>query len=290
MELPTYDGSGQATHPDVIRFATPWQGYPLWMVLTPYPFLRDDLENPSILASRDGSCWEVPEGAENPLLPPPAEGFHADPDMIHHPATDELWIYYLHTVRNQQQELKRIRSDDGRRWSPPEPLLELPYQEIRSPALVRAQDGRWRMWSVNMSGGRTLELRESEDGTRWGPPQRCHYDQPGHWPSHLDVVPRPEGSGYAMVVQATPRDSGPNPLFWSESRDGLTWRTCRRPLLAATPAPAWAEQTLYRTTFQFTPAGGLELWYSGRSRRNENHIARLLLSPEQTAHMREAFA
>src|SRR4030067_47725 len=37
LEIPTYDGSGHITHPDVISFESPWNNYPYWMVATPYP-------------------------------------------------------------------------------------------------------------------------------------------------------------------------------------------------------------------------------------------------------------
>ena len=48
--IPTYDGSNQSTHPSVLQFDTPWNGYRFWMAMTPYPFNYDGLEDPSVLA------------------------------------------------------------------------------------------------------------------------------------------------------------------------------------------------------------------------------------------------
>ena len=39
--IPTYDGSNQSTHPSVLQFDTPWNGYRLWMAMPPYPFNYD---------------------------------------------------------------------------------------------------------------------------------------------------------------------------------------------------------------------------------------------------------
>src|SRR5690349_18991569 len=37
MTVPTYDGSGQAVHPDVVAFDSDWHGAKYWMTMTPYP-------------------------------------------------------------------------------------------------------------------------------------------------------------------------------------------------------------------------------------------------------------
>src|ERR1700750_1662651 len=49
MSGPTYDGSGQAVHPDIVAFDAPWHGARYWMTMTPYPKSNQHLENPSIL-------------------------------------------------------------------------------------------------------------------------------------------------------------------------------------------------------------------------------------------------
>ena len=67
--IPTYDGSNQSTHPSVLQFDTPWNGYRFWMAMTPYPFNYDGLEDPSVLASNDTKTWVVPDGLTQPLTP-----------------------------------------------------------------------------------------------------------------------------------------------------------------------------------------------------------------------------
>ena len=38
QEIPTYDGSRQATHPDIAYFPDGWHGYKYWMAMTPYTY------------------------------------------------------------------------------------------------------------------------------------------------------------------------------------------------------------------------------------------------------------
>ena len=71
LVTPTYDGSGQVVHPDVVHVPGGWNGYEYWMGMTPYPNSNDDFENPSVLASNDNVTWVVPPGVTNPLAPEP---------------------------------------------------------------------------------------------------------------------------------------------------------------------------------------------------------------------------
>ena len=52
LTIPTYDGSGQAVHPDVYYNASGWKGYKYWMTMTPYPNSNSGFENPSIVFLR----------------------------------------------------------------------------------------------------------------------------------------------------------------------------------------------------------------------------------------------
>ena len=83
LTTPTYDASGEATHPGVYDAGTgqTWNGYRYWMVMTPYPNSDATKENPSILASADGTTWVVPAGLTNPIASPnPVQC--SDPDIV----------------------------------------------------------------------------------------------------------------------------------------------------------------------------------------------------------------
>ncbi|MBF0285645.1 MAG: hypothetical protein HQL51_14435 [Magnetococcales bacterium] len=287
LETPTFDGSGQATHPDVLCPKRPWNGHRWWMVMTPFPFNQEGLENPSLLVSDDGRRWEVPPGVVNPLVPTPKHGFHADPDALLSPDGRSLWIYYLHTIRHQDQRLLRLVSDDGRLWRGPETLLTVPYQEIRSPAIVHwseggdgTAEGWFLMWCVDMTGGDAPRIvwRKSRDGAVWSPPWPVKFDRPGWFPSHLDVQWDGWRGAFVMVAQLAPEGGGGQALYLAQSRDGIDWRIGRRPLLAPWDAPPWASLTLYRASLLPRDDGGLDLWYGARGPGNVNRIAFLALA------------
>ena len=63
---PTYDGSGEAVHPDILFFPNGWRGWEYWLVITPYPGDDTSKENPSILVSHDGITWREPAASPIP--------------------------------------------------------------------------------------------------------------------------------------------------------------------------------------------------------------------------------
>lgn len=66
LEISTYDGSGQLTHPCVRYFPEGFGNHQFWMTATPYPYSALDLENPCVWYSDDGYEWSA-DGIPNPL-------------------------------------------------------------------------------------------------------------------------------------------------------------------------------------------------------------------------------
>jgi hypothetical protein len=115
------------THPSVLVFDEPWNGYSYWMAFTPYPNAESAFENPCICASKDGLAYEVPAGVVNPIIPPAAApGYNADTHLIHDPVANILIMIYRER-NNGANALNRvicITSADGRTWSAPTTLLQ----------------------------------------------------------------------------------------------------------------------------------------------------------------------
>ena len=96
LVIPTYDGGGESTEPDIVMFPAPWHGWEYWMIMNPYPNGNDGFENPSIIASHDGIAWSVPDGVVNPLVPYPLVGtaHNSDPDLAYSPGSNNLVLVY----------------------------------------------------------------------------------------------------------------------------------------------------------------------------------------------------
>ena len=122
LDIPTYDGSGQMTHPKVLympdygtSYINGWNGYKYWMTMSPYPQSNDDYENPSIVASNDGINWVVPAGMVNPIQVHPnvAGGDHFnDPHLVFVAGILECWW-------GGTTGAFRSWSSDGVTWSTP---------------------------------------------------------------------------------------------------------------------------------------------------------------------------
>lgn len=178
--IPTCDGSNECTHPSVLDsvaiLGRPWHNYRYWMAFTPYPGNtpnRFRLENPSIVASNDGTTWVVPEGVQNPVVPPPGGAdlwrslttdipprlvfwfvrgvvrrmsFNADPSLSCSP-DGEMALTYVHTIKGGgHDEIVVVSSSDGwRSRSRPQVVVrcfrEPGTWEINVPTVVDLGEG-----------------------------------------------------------------------------------------------------------------------------------------------------
>jgi hypothetical protein len=180
LTIPTYDGSGQVTEPNVIFFESSWHGFKYWMVFTPYPNGNASKENPSIVVSEDGFSWQVPLGLVNPLDLPLASDRHlADASIFYDQNSDRIWVYYIRyrdVIQVQNIQVLRLVSADGNHWQNEGVLFTVPIHEILSPSVAKIGD-TYSMWSVKASSagcrtsGTAVEYRVSSDGAKWSQPQ-----------------------------------------------------------------------------------------------------------------------
>lgn len=269
---PTYDGSGQMTHPDIVKFDTPWNGYKYWLAITPYAGSNDQLENPSILASNDGNTWVVPAGVTNPLAPAPVCDHNSDVDMIYNDDTGELWMYYLDTRRaarcagqNSQpwydhNLMKMVKSSDGVHWSSPVTVADWPLTSntfYLSPSIVK-RGNTFQMWAVNGRGANfPIVTGTSSNGLNFTTVQNVNINQPA-W--HTDVEYIPSKNEFWMINsygQAT------GSLYYAKSSDGQNWTTY--PATALSPSKGW-DANLYRSTFLYDKeTNQIRVWYAAYS-------------------------
>jgi hypothetical protein len=121
LDIPTYDGSGQLTHPSVLYFPESWNGHKYWAVATPYPNSKDEYENPSIYCfDTPGENWVVPANLTNPIVPQPSMGFNSDPCLAYNKTSDELYCFYRdYNYTDLNIKYYIIKSSDGISWSSP---------------------------------------------------------------------------------------------------------------------------------------------------------------------------
>ncbi|EAC5524673.1 DUF2479 domain-containing protein, partial [Listeria monocytogenes] len=166
--IPTYDGNNQTTHPKVLYFETPWNGYKYWMAHTPYANSNDRLENPSLCVSNDGITWAEPNGLVNPLDKPidTTISHMSDNDLLMRGNVMEIW--YRETIRNGGGDIiYRKTSTNGLTWSDREIVFQTGAGgQILSPSTLY-EDGKYKMWYVSNF---EIHYMESTNGIEWTTP------------------------------------------------------------------------------------------------------------------------
>jgi len=270
LDIPTYDGSGQVVHPDVIYFPDGWHGHKYWMAMTPYPFDTDTYENPSIVVSDDGRSWSVPDGLENPIVPRPDCDHNSDSDIAYNPRTDDLYVYYTEQSRADRcpgengNSIRLVTSADGINWSAPQTVMNWDLDTdplYLSPAVVYV-DGIFHMWLA--SSASSVAHATSDDGVRWSPLEPIDVT-PAPW--HLDVA-YVDGEFVMLLVDSPVAGAH---LVAATSNDGVKWSAGSDPILS--PGKGWDDERIYRSTLLYDDSMRLlRLWYSAKSSAGQWHI------------------
>jgi hypothetical protein len=248
------------------------------MVMEPYPYGDEFLENPSLLFSSDGLSWTVPPGLVNPIVAPPQfrGPWNSDADLL--VAHDfSLSVYYRYNSGQGETTCFRKVSSNGIAWSQPERLFTVARSgTFASPALVRS-DGIYYMYYVDTTT-ENIKVCTSNDGVTWRGSSNI-LSFVGAW--HLDAV-QVEDWLYLMI---NARDA----LFLLRSVDRANWVLltengwdqyfCGSPRQSRSDAlpivlpseSGWDSGSIYRSTF-LIEYGILKLWYGARSKENEWNV------------------
>ena len=271
LDLPTYEGSGQCVHPDVIQIGGTCVPHRLLMAMEPYPHAQSAFENPSILGSDDGINWCVPAGVVNPVVPAPTRqgSWHSDGDLL---LTREgrLFLYYRYNSGRGETTLLLQKTCDAVKWSAPDRLCTFPVSgRFASPAVV-ADDETYSLYYVDTIDEQVKRVT-SRDGIDWRT-ESTVFAFDAAW--HLDATRAGE---WVYLLLNDKRSlfllrSCDHRNWWILDEDG--WRTYRAestgvrpwPLLSPTSG-AWDDALIYRSSL-LVESGGLRLWYGAKSTAN----------------------
>ncbi len=281
LTTPTYDGSGQAQHPDIFYKASGWNGYKYWMVMAPFPKKNGDKENPSILVSDNGISWQGPPGLTNPLDEDPSgvgvtEPHNNDPDIVYNESSGTMMVYYLESGIGTTY-LRLRSSTNGITWSNESTPIVVPDFYMLSPSLEKV-GALYYLWYVNSStagGGAkatTIEYRTSPNGRNWSDITTVDLTIPGKIPWHIDVRYIPSLSEYWMVISAGTRvgydDTNGNELYFATSANGLNWTVYPGKLLRKGKSGNWDDQKIYRSSIAYID-DKVKIWYSASNTGNQ---------------------
>jgi hypothetical protein len=261
LVIPTYDGSNQATHPDVLLERDPSGSPHLTMAMTPYPYSNDRLENPSLLVSGDGMSFTPPPGVLAPLVQPPPSDHNDDPDIRRDPRTGDYEILYLETRRPDRQTLVALRSRDKVTWTRRDAVVyefKTGARFIVSPAAID-EAGKTYLFYVD-AATKVMYTMVSADGMTWDPrseaPLQIELGAVKPW--HVDAI-RGDGA-YGLLISGYDDKFQHQNLYLATSPDLVTWTLRAQPLLSWKD-PALGVDTLYRST-GVVEHGSLVVWYA----------------------------
>lgn len=268
LQVPTYEGSGQAVHPCVIDAGDCFQGYRYWMAMTPYPFGNYRHENPSLRASHDGYQWRTIEEIPDPIIEAPvAEHMHhSDPVILLHDGLMYM-VYRTTDMQRRRSCLWLVRSSDLRVWSEPELILEGEW--LLSPAICFAE-GCWKLWFVDLQpaseGGRRgmLKMMQGPSLHQLDPEQKCQVNLGEESIWHLEV--KRVGADYVALVNCfRPRSEGiKQDLRALRSRDGLCWQSLGDAPILSCNLVGWSARVVYKSSF-ICDGPRMRIWYSASS-------------------------
>ena len=148
--IETYDGSGQAVHPDIAYMKNSY-----WMVLTPYPYGMEEYENPCIYHGSSLSKLQVPK-APIAVQHKHIQGVHlSDPCF----ATDgeQLYCYYRESERKGEIEKNTIwgmwYNEQDKTWVKPDFIMDSVDDKLLSPAMVYKEPGDLTIYYVSSLNG-----------------------------------------------------------------------------------------------------------------------------------------
>ena len=218
LDIKTYDGSNQPTHPSVKYFKDGWNGHEYWMAYTPYPNNNDALENPCIAYSDDGISWsEV--GINNPIVAKPANGYNSDCHLVLVNNTLECW--YREVIGNTTN-IKRKKSTDGSTWSTEETLFTGGLLDVISPAIIH-DEGKYKIWVVYQR--QCLKYYESVDGSNWQYIRDINVNalDGAYKVWHIDVIKNGDIYEFVGCYQYQGQFNVNNFIYYAKSNDNIKY-------------------------------------------------------------------
>ena len=212
LDIPTYDGSGQAVHPSLLvqsdnpRFI---------LAFTPYTDTDDRVENPSIVVSDDGLHFHEEVQGLNPLAAAPEKDHNDDPDLFLY--NGKYGILYLETMRPEKQTLYLLESQDRIHWKRraihQENLAACGECFMLSPTYIE-KDGVSYLFYVNRDAkdGYLIEYVTGSglDSLDFENRKRVTVNGLKELPWHLDILK--DDGGYIMLL-TTASDAGKNARY-----------------------------------------------------------------------------
>ncbi len=279
IEIPTYDGSNQVVHPDILI-----KDNIFYLAITPYPYGNHDHENPSLFVGKNGMDFYPPKGLQNPIVSIPEYDHNDDPDILFNSKTKMFYLYYLETLRPFYQNVVLLNSKDGINWNRANIIeydLRIGDPFIVSPAVIK-KDKHYKMFYVDITKiPHKIRYIKSSDGIHWNKskPYRIRIDCPYSFsPWHINVFEH-NGKYYMLVNGYRGISWHKQHLYLAVSDNLIDWHFRKEPIISPSKA-FYNSAKIYRSTGVINN-GNMFIWFSFRTHENSWHLGVKKISLER---------
>jgi hypothetical protein len=256
LNIPTYDKSGQAVHPDILY--RPENSHPFMLAFTPYPFSIGRFENPSLALSDNGLRFFEEYPGLNPLAAAPPRDHNNDPDMFYY--NGQLRMVYLETLRPEKQNLVLLTRSGETSWS--SRIVHTDYFDagdpmIVSPAYVRIHRQDYLFYvNTSYAPNRIQFVAIHENfAPDFSVRQDIAINMQGLTPWHIDIIPYEDFFYMLICCVKTEKNNRKYDLYIARSNNGFIWDFSAQMLM----------QNTYRSTGFFTE-NDMYIYYSKQTR------------------------
>lgn len=281
LEIPTYiESNNQAIHPSIVYNSDGKFGYKYILAFTPYSFLNDSTENPSIVVSEDGINFKPLLDVKSPLALPGNNCHLSDVCLFEKDDTLELW-YRESNKKTRLSRLLRITTKDLKTFTEPEVIMDFGTSGygIGAPSVIY-ENGIYKIYyRKNMNIGEDAYVyTESKDLKTFTPAVAMNMDK-GSWtnynPWHLEVK-KIENTYYCLTMDCPDGKMDTSSLFVLTSKDGINFIN---PIKILDPSEAGFDNWLiYKSTFMVKD-DTVFLYYSSIDKLKRSFIS-LLKGPD----------
>ncbi|MDO5018355.1 MAG: hypothetical protein Q4E02_03555 [Lagierella massiliensis] len=289
LVIPTYvKDNNQAIHPSIFYDPDMKYGYRYILAFTPYSFLNDQTENPSIVVSNDGINFKILEDVPSPLVKPEKNCHLSDVCIFEKDSTLEIW-YRESNKKTRLSRLLRITTNDLISYTKPQVILDYGTSGygLGSPSVLY-EDGVYKIYyRKNMDiGSDSYVYRASLDLKSFTNPIPLKFDK-GEWtnyhPWHLEIK-KVNNIYYCLTMNCPDGKMDTSSLFLLESYDGINFKN---PIKILEPSEKGHDNWLiYKSTFMVKD-DTVWLYYSAIDKLKKSTIS--LLSGPDFLHLKPVY-
>ena len=216
LNLPTYDGLNQSTHPTICKYNDLF-----YLASTPFPYGNDLYENPCVYKSDDGKCFVPVEGGF-PIVKPNEHKqliYLSDPYL--YSEGNNLCLIYRECAYYDKVSynaiLYKMEMDKEEKWSKPVKIFES-RSGAMSPCVIN-EGGSQFLYYVSFSGKKTELIKKcvDDDAEQIVPVYKIPLDMM-LW--HMDMFTVEENKVFGLFTMAADHYGSKARLFVAKQNNG----------------------------------------------------------------------